>query len=279
MADRVLPGPLDASAHFKEAVCVNVRKIFDSCKDKDCVEDLHLYPTQASQAYIDSACSVRPRSAELLGVDIDVEEVGFNRGYYTVDCKYFYKIKGVTFPGGHEITGLCLFDKRVMLFGSDATAKVFWSDGCTCPMGAASALPTAVCETVDPIILSMKLFDAACKDHGCGCGGDPREVQTCVDTFVPSCIRDAFDDDIFLDAAQHQVYVTLGQFSIIRLERETQLVMPVYDYCMPDKECAGGAENDPCALFANIPFPVDEFFPPDQVSMPGDYRSALNNLG
>ena len=61
-----------------------------------------------------------------------------------------------------------------------------------------------------------------------------------------------------------RIYVTLGQFSIVRLERDTQLLVPVYDYCMPDKECAcGDGCEDPCALFRNISFPVGEFFPPN----------------
>ena len=60
-----------------------------------------------------------------------------------------------------------------------------------------------------------------------------------------------------------QLFVTLGQFSIIKLERDIQLLMPAYDFCMPDKECAGNPE-DPCALFQNFQFPVDEFFPPKE---------------
>ena len=40
--------------------------------------------------------------------------------------------------------------------------------------------------------------------------------------------------------------------------------MPVYDYCVPDKECACGGcgEEDPCEIFRNVNFPVNEFFPP-----------------
>ena len=57
--------------------------------------------------------------------------------------------------------------------------------------------------------------------------------------------------------------------SLVRLERDTQLLVPVYDYCMPDKECAcGDGCEDPCALFRNISFPVGEFFPPNTVKRP-----------
>ena len=37
------------------------------------------------------------------------------------------------------------------------------------------------------------------------------------------------------------------------------------DYCMPEKECVGSGDDDPCELFRRIKFPVDEFFPPDAV--------------
>ncbi len=65
------------------------------------------------------------------------------------------------------------------------------------------------------------------------------------------------------------MYVTLGQFSIIRLERDIQLLMPAYDICMPAKDCSCtgddgscGRAEDPCDMFERFDFPVEEFFPP-----------------
>ena len=76
------------------------------------------------------------------------------------------------------------------------------------------------------------------------------------------------EHELCMKSEGKRVYVTLGQFSIIRLERETQLLMPVYDYCMPEKECACGScgEEDPCELFRQVKFPVSEFFPPNAMS-------------
>ena len=54
--------------------------------------------------------------------------------------------------------------------------------------------------------------------------------------------------------------------------------MPVYDYCLPDKECVSGSEEDPCTMFSHIRFPVEEVFPPDTINAAEDYRSALQNL-
>ena len=81
MAERVVPGSTECPASIREAVCINTRKIFDSCRDKDCVDDLRVYPTLSSQSYIENALSVRAKNAQLLYVDVSVEPVGFNRGH------------------------------------------------------------------------------------------------------------------------------------------------------------------------------------------------------
>ena len=121
MPEKVAPGPICEERSIREAVCIHTKKIFDSCRDKDCIEDLRVYPTRCSQEAIDRALSVKAGTAELLYAYIDVEPVSFNRGFYTVDVRYFYRITADAFVGAArpiEITGLAVFDKRVVLFGS-----------------------------------------------------------------------------------------------------------------------------------------------------------------
>lgn len=68
--------------------------------------------------------------AELLYTYIDVEPVVFNRGFYTVDMRYFYRVTLNAYcncPRPVEVEGLCVFDKRVILFGSEGSAKIFSS--------------------------------------------------------------------------------------------------------------------------------------------------------
>lgn len=260
MADRIAPGPVDHQARVREAVCIRTRKIFDSCKDKDCIEDLRVYPTHSSLPYIENAFSVRPKSARLLYADVHVEALSFNRGYYTVDVTYYYRITGETLPGGHPISGLSVFDKRVMLFGSEGCVKSFSSDS---PALQENCAPVGVVEAVDPLALSMKIVDADCLL--------PCELEQ---RHIPQAISDAFSEELMLQDTAKRLYVTLGQFSIIRLERDTQLLIPAYDYCMPDKECEGcGQTDDPCTLFSRIRFPVEEFFPPDSVQCDDNYRN------
>ena len=82
---------------------------------------------------------------------------------------------------------------------------------------------------------------------------------------------------MFDDSASRRFYVTLGQFSLVRLERETQLLIPVYDYCIPQAECSGSSDQEsPCDLFRNVKFPINEFFPPNTMETPKDYVSTRN---
>jgi len=260
MADRVVPGPVDSSALIREAVCIHTKKIYSSCRDKDCVEDLRVFPTASSQVYIDGAFSVRPRSAELLYAGVDVEEINFNRGYYTVDVSYYYRITGECVPGGQTVTGLSVFNKRVILFGSEGSVKVFSSDG---EVTTQADQPVGVVEAVDPIALAMQLTDRA--------GGPTGDLVP----EVPARILTAFGEPLVLQDADRLWYTTLGQFSLIRLERDSQLVIPVYNYSIPENECAGTTDDDPCALFGRIRFPVEEFYPPDSLEQPESYRGLM----
>ena len=252
------------SQEITEAVCVHTRKIYDSCRDKDCAEDLRVYPTARSQAYIESAFSVRPGAATLLYADVNVDSIGFNRGYYTVDVTYFYDVTGTTFPGENPVRGLCVFNKRVMLFGSEGSARVFASDG---SVTGGESQPVAVVECVDPIVLGMKLVDASSS----ALTADIRDI--------PPRILNYFGEELVVNDCPRLLAATLGQFSIIRLERDSQLVVPVYDYCLPDKACSPGTEDDPCTMFDRIRFPVEEFFPPDSIETEDEYRAALHNQG
>ena len=106
-------------------------------------------------------------------------------------------------------------------------------------------------EVLDPMILSSKVVDV------CGCA-DQNVVQ------IPSFIAAMFDEALVLTPESRRLLVTLGQFSIVRLERDAQLIVPVLDYAIPTKECcdsAGGCAEDPCELFSRIPFPASQFAP------------------
>ncbi|MCG8500674.1 MAG: hypothetical protein MJB12_09740 [Firmicutes bacterium] len=266
MSDRLRPGPISGSPRFKEAVCIQTDKIYDSCKEKDCLEDVRVFLTKDGQDDIDKSINVKCRKSEIIWVFIDVEPVPFNKGFFTVSVKYFFKITLDAFTRvgrPKKVEGLASFDKTVILFGSQGKAKIFRSKfeehEFDPQLWKKTNLPKAKVEVVDPICLAAKIADV--KD--CCCDDDLDLAA------IPSSVCNCFDDDLVLGGERKRVFVSLGLFSIIKLERNVQLLIPAFDFCVPDKECIAATEDDPCELFERINFPVDEFFPPQKFEFEG----------
>ena len=261
MADKIIaPGPVQDDARAREAICVHTRQIYDSCQAKDCLEDLRVWLSEDGQTAVNQASSVKPVKADLLNVRVTVQPVHYNAGFYSVDLRYFYRVTADAFTGSTRptcIEGFSVFDKRRMLFGSESAAKLFTSGAACCQLPLCGpGLPTAVVQAVDPIVLGMKLVDTS--------AATPAPVEV---TEFPEELTECFRDTIVINTdVPKQLYVTLGQFSILRMERDAQLLIPVFDDCVPCKECACGGDDDPCSLFRQVQFPAEEFFPPAQAS-------------
>lgn len=242
---------------IREAVCIHTKKVTDACRDKDCVENLRVYLTRESQAILDRCAAARARCVELIHTSIQVEAVPYNTGFFTLDITFFYRVVADVTLGGTRPTtvyGLAVFSKRALLFGGDGSAKVFTNRMCDCKNSRGSSMPQAVVEVVDPMVLDSSVVDSC----NCGC-------CSCDLPEIPECVLCWFDDELVLSGECRRLLVTIGQFSIIRLERDTQLLIPAFDYCIPTKVCSetgavGGAES-PCDIFGKIEFPVDAFFP------------------
>ncbi len=251
----------------KEAVCIQTGQIYDSCKDKECIENLRVYLCGPGQSLVDRAVNVKAKNAELIWVFPTVEPVPFNRGFYTVDMKFFFKVTLDVFTNvctPTRVCGLATYDKKVVLFGSEGNSKVFTSQNagdseCELSDWQKTNLPKAIVSAIDPIVLSAKVVEA-CDACACSCACDSGcEVE--MDN-VPKSVQRLFDDALVLAGEQKRVYVSLGLFSIVKLERDVQLLIPAYDFCVPDKVCQTSTESNPCELFEKLNFPVDEFFPP-----------------
>ena len=237
---------------LRNALSIHTRKITDSCRDKDCIEDLRVSLTRESQAILDTAAGAKVRSAELVYTSIDVTPVAFNQNHYCIDLTFYYKILADGLVGScrpASLCGLALFSKRAVLCGENSGAHIFRSD-VSGECGCNQSLPTAVVEVLDPMVLSSRVVSA--------CVQDAATLQ------IPAAVKGVFDDDLVLGGDNQRLYVTLGQFSIIRLERDAQLIVPVLDYSIPTKECCdnpGCAAEDPCEVFSRIPFPTAQFTP------------------
>ena len=244
---------------LQQAMSIHTRKITDSCRDKDCIEDLRVYLTKGSQTLLDGCTNTRVRCAELLYTYIDVEPVAFDRNHYCIDVTFYYRILADATIGSARpaaLYGLAVFTKRAVLCGEDSRAHIYRSDtrlgGADDPTRVYANRPTAVVEVLDPMVLSSKVKDV-CE---CACH-EECSLQ------LPQGILCMFDDELVLSGERRRLYVTLGQFSIIRLERDAQLIVPVLDYAIPTKECCEtpGCAEDPCEMFSRIPFPAAQFTP------------------
>ena len=138
---------------IQQAMSIHTRKITDSCRDKDCIEDLRVYLTRGSQTVLDTSAGAKVRCAELLYTYIDVEPVAFDRNHYCIDVTFYYRVLadatiGTSRPAA--LYGLAVFTKRAVLCGEDSRAHVFTSDTRLCgPDGISryhANYPTAVVE-------------------------------------------------------------------------------------------------------------------------------------
>ncbi len=249
------------ASEFREAVCVNVDRIYDCCKDRDCLQDLRVYLSDESQEILDNAISVKPGQAEILWSYIDVEPLAFNNGFYTVDIQFFIRVSfDVCLVQGRpqRIEGCVSFNKKTILFGSEGCARIYTSEyapqGCDRNLEVRSNRPRATVEVLDPIILATRICEPC---DPCGC--DTLDV-----TSIPGYICSCFENQLRNRDGCRRLYVTLGLFSIVRLMREVQLLIPACDFCIPEKESCFPSEEDPCGLFSQMEFPLDQFFPPQR---------------
>lgn len=240
-------------------LAIHTRKITDSCRDKDCIEDLRVYLTKSSQAVLDSAAGAKVRCADLLYTYIDVEPVAFDSNHYCVDVTFYYRILAdatVCHSRPVSLYGLAVFSKRAVLCGEESKAHIFTSDTVIGGQDGFSRIgsnaPTAVVEALDPMVLGSKVRELC----DCGC-------KECPVLQIPDAIRAQFDEELDANGSERRLFVTLGQFSVIRMERDAQLVIPVLEYSLPTKECCDnpGCAEDPCEMFSRIPFPVVQFTP------------------
>ena len=150
---------------------------------------------------------------------------------------------------------------RYRLLRGESRAKVFSSypvpGGADYPIDLTANLPTAVVSAVDPLLLCARIVDCSC-GNCCDCAAV---------TGVPTGIAEAFDEPILFEPQTRRVCISIGQFYIVRLERGTQLLIPVFDYCIPSGSCqpvgsiSCSSCDDPCEMFESVCFPVDDFFP------------------
>jgi len=244
--------------------CIDTYRIFDSGKSRDCIENNRVYFSAKDQETLNSSLSVRARSSRILWTRIDSSPTPFSNGYYNINVKYFFLINIDCCLGGgmtQEIHGLAMFQKNALLYGGEINVSSFTSEispsfcpDMECNLTPPSNLPRVVIEAADPVILKVEAFQGQCE----------RFCQEPINTPFPDGVTKLFDGDLITqaDPLNKVLYISLGLFSVIRLERPTQLVVPACDVCVPPS-CPKPSEcpSDPCSLFREMDFPIKDFYP------------------
>ncbi len=240
-------------------VCIHVPRVMDGCMNQDCIEDLRVFLTPESQEALNCATGAKARCCELIHATVEVSSIPYHTDHYTVEITFYYRITGDISAAGLRscaLCGLAVFSKRVVLCGGTGGAKSFSSrdHGLSKHSLLCGNPPDAILEVVDPMILAAKVID------GCDCC---HRETSCPD--IPAAILDSFGCELVTDHNGKRLYVTIGQFSTVRLERDTQLQIPNCRYCLPKKECCDdpGCAEEPCDVFGRISFPMEAFFPSD----------------
>ena len=239
--------------NYPEEICANVQKIYDTCKDKDCLSDLRVYLNDEDQHLIDHAVNVRARKSELIRTSVNLEEVPFNKGFYAVDMTFYFRTDFEVYNCGSRpslVEGLSFYNKKVILFGGEGNTTTFTSlnrDDCE----KIGNLPIAEVEVVEPIILNTRIAGCACN-----CCSDTDHLS------LPQSVLNQFCDNFTVEC-EKKLLLSLGLFSIVRIVRDVQVTIPSSKFCLPEKECCSPREEEPCSFFEKLCFPTNEFFPPE----------------
>lgn len=257
----------------RDNICIDTMRILDSCRDKDCFEDVTVYISDFGQEIIEKTGSIRVKSTKIVCSNIMVDPIQFNRGFYQVTIRFYTKIcceACICLGKTQEFEGIAITEKKVVLYGNESNVRTFRSSPATefcapcIEPEEGSNEPTVVVEAVDPIALSVKIKERHECCHCC-CGVEEIPERVC------SCLNNSL-----CDYREHgkRLYVSLGFFSVVRIERPSQLVVSATEYYIPDKECVMADEDDPCKLFEKMAFPISEFCPGSSNSQPSGNHSS-----
>lgn len=221
---------------------IKVNRVFDSCSDRDCFSEV---PVVLDCGELPSNINlVKSRCVKVEDICINIEPVPFNKGFFTIDLTYTFRMEFLAYDKACEppklLTGTAYANKSVVLYGSESATKTFFSNGAR--IGHTNSccetvnIPTASVSVVEPIALETKIGTICCnidsssaENHG-------------------GCCR------------TRSIIMTLGVFSVVELTRPVTIMVPTYEYTIPKKECSCETDS-PCEVFEKIKFPEEEFSP------------------
>ncbi len=222
-------------------VPIKVNRIFDSCSDRDCLSGV---PVVLDCGELPCNIQlVKSKCVRVADVCMRLEPVPFNRGFYNIDLTFTFRVELLAYAHACEqpqmLTGTVYASKSCILYGSESNTQTFFSDdsssGTTNSCCEVVNLPNASVQVVPPLALETKIGTVCRQCDPCQSG------ESCA-----PLVR--------------TVVMTLGLFSVVELSRPVTIMVPAYDYTIPQRECTVDTES-PCAVFDKMRFPTEEFSP------------------
>ncbi len=147
------------SPSARETVCIETNRVLDSCRDRDCFENVRVYLSCFGNEVLERTGAIRAKSACIVWSYIGIDPIQFNRGFYSVNIRFYVKVVFEACIGGgrsQELEGIAVLEKRVILFGGESNVNIFKSGKCGsdfCSVGTPECpereVPTAIVETTD----------------------------------------------------------------------------------------------------------------------------------
>ena len=116
----------------KETVCIEANRVLDSCRDRDCYENVQVFLTGYGNEIIERTGNIRVKNSCIAWSHIAVDPIAFNRGFYSVNTRLYIRMtfEGCLAPGRiQEFDGIAVLDKNVILYGGESNLNVFKSNG------------------------------------------------------------------------------------------------------------------------------------------------------
>lgn len=221
MKERVNVGPIDERdlCKIEEAVCVQTEKVYDSCRERDCIEDLEVFGL--CQKLVNKAIDVTCREVEVEDVVIDIEPLKFKRGFFTVTVSFVFKVcVDLIFRNEPPKTrcGVAIFTKKTILFGSEGRVKIFRSkfkiDKKDKQLCEQDNRPNGIVEVAEPICLAARI-----EEESEATTLSVRDINI-IQSIINFIQKNEADVDIDIDGNNNDVDVNVEQTNVINIGRQ-----------------------------------------------------------
>ena len=266
--------------------CIMANRVFDQCRLQLCLTPDVLGPARAAkctntcnEVYNEGDIIVPPCNAASVMADnfnlckILIEKKRpnpFRTGFWDVTVKYIFTYTLIfTSVEGCELCRVCAtntYTTKLTLFGSVCTDVVMASDlyshnpNNSGPYVTVEGKAVILSAELKYPVNSCNTCCGCCCDCGCGCSGSNNNGCSCGNSGVDSATT-----------CPTAVNVTIGLFSVVKLFRPVNIVVPSTGYCIPEEcEAVGTAKQSVCDFFDSIEFPFDIFSPPANPSSVSD---------